>query len=465
MYSSIADGGLSSSTSSTSTTEARPAQDGSFNIVHSGSDDLSKQLQAALERADIRLARHLLSLGADPLWLNDEQETSLHTAALCGNVECIKLLLDECGLPADSNPGATLEYRWLGPDTPLMHAASYGHLDAAKLLIERNACVNYRSFSPEGVRFSILLAAVESGHLQVAQLLSSHGATRHFLAGHTAQSTSRRAASSEEREAEAAGWDRLREWLAQSRDWQPLHHLEFLTVPRTISLLRDGHSPKAATQRSGTPADRARQLLVQHGIGGGRSSRASISSTSSSEEERTEEERSAELIVQADGPWSPESHYLRPWGCRQRACDVLHVCYALRRTLSEAGRVPQLNDQSLVDVWIDHVVPVVLALEEGSPFLRTYAEDRKVEPPRPPAKVVEVAEEEAGGPAASSQQGAAAAGEVEEEEEQDVDENEVLTLEEALEELARVHGSKRKTSTSSTSSLSVQSLEDAEARV
>ena len=73
------------------------------------------------------------------------------------------MLLDECDVKADCNPGATIEYRWLGPDTPLMHAAANGHLEASRLLIERHADVNYRSFDAEGTRHSVLLAAVESG--------------------------------------------------------------------------------------------------------------------------------------------------------------------------------------------------------------------------------------------------------------------------------------------------------------
>ena len=268
----------------------------------------------------------------------------------------LQMLLDECDVKADCNPGATIEYRWLGPDTPLMHAAANGHLQAARLLIERHADVNYRSFDAEGTRHSVLLAAVESGHLEVAQLLSSYSATRNWLHGYSASSPVVRPISSEEREAASAGWQALRDWLCLSREWTPLHHIEALTVARTRQLLRDGGCQCDPLSRVQTPAERACQLLdaAAHGHG--------------ADAPCAEAMRCAAMIVKAEGPWSPESHQLRPASQRRRALDVLRVCYALKRPGGLFGHVssPAL-DNALLDVWVGHVIPSVLQAERGTP--------------------------------------------------------------------------------------------------
>ena len=352
---------------------------------------LSQRLFHVVEQGDVATARLLLSQGASPLWLNEEQETSLHAAAMGGHVDAIQvsdaffsaansttdavhllsrqLLLDECRLAADCNPGATLECMWLGPDTPLTHAAAAGHVEAARLLLDRHADVNYRSFSAEGVRQSVLLAAVCAGQQGTAMLLSSYGATRHWLGGCSATTDSTRPVSSEEQEAALGGCRALSEWLVMSRQWTPLHHLESLTVARTRRLLREGASPSARGHARGTtPAERARTMLAGGHEGGGSSSssRGGGSSSSSSEAALpapTEEaRRCAALVLQADGPWSPESHALRPEGGRRRACELLRMCYGLKRASAWAANM----DNALLDVWIGSIIPSVLACESST---------------------------------------------------------------------------------------------------
>ena len=81
--------------------------------------------------------------------------------------------------------------------------------------------------------------------------------------------------------------------------------------------------------------------------------------------------------MQASGLWSVESHALRPQAHRQRACDVLRACYELiwqheSSSGSACSGEWRIVDDALLDVWIGHVIPAVLAAESGSDFLDTY---------------------------------------------------------------------------------------------
>ena len=458
--------------------------------------ELSSRLHAAVSRGDMAAARWLISQGADPLWLNEDLECTLHAACTAGKVETIAFLVDDCGVPVDANPGGTLHNMWLGPETPLTNAAAMGHVGAVQFLLERRADVNYRAFSAEGTRRSVLLTAVEGGHLETAQILSSYRASRHWLHGYSQASACRastitRSITGEEREAEAAGNARLRGWLCASRTWTPLHHIEVLSPERTRRLLREGENPHGRAQNASdddgcTPLDRAQQLLQEDaavreaalrapsprvsprasprssprssprgsprqtprslrssdaatssvslaasaagsdqaashadratsdhedttftGLGGGgaqagmliagsltSSRRSSVTSLDDGEGSSadgrpsapprlpgmltTRQRRSAEMIVSAAGPWSVESHTLRPLAQRRRAVDLVHICYGLKRDCMRE------QPYALLDAWLGNVIPAVLEAEAQTAFLASYASDGRPGEAAPP---------------------------------------------------------------------------------
>jgi ankyrin repeat protein len=87
-------------------------------------------------------------------------ETALMLAALKGNTETVKLLLEK---------GASINHPgW----TPLMYSALNNRLDIARLLIGRGAQVN--STADNGT--TALMMAAREGHLQMVLLLLEHNA-------------------------------------------------------------------------------------------------------------------------------------------------------------------------------------------------------------------------------------------------------------------------------------------------
>jgi hypothetical protein len=84
-------------------------------------------LMMACLRGQADVARKLIARGAD---VNKTGWTPLHYAATKGHVEIIRMLLDESAYIDAESPNGT---------TPLMMAAMYGTPDAVKLLIDEGA--------------------------------------------------------------------------------------------------------------------------------------------------------------------------------------------------------------------------------------------------------------------------------------------------------------------------------------
>lgn len=87
-----------------------------------------------------------------------EGMTAINYAALSGNIECLKILLDN---------GAKIETTGKMRMTPLICAASKGHLEAVKYLLENGAKINAK----DKLKRNSLILAVRNGHLHIATIL------------------------------------------------------------------------------------------------------------------------------------------------------------------------------------------------------------------------------------------------------------------------------------------------------
>ena len=225
--------------------------------------------------------RGLLSMRGSAGW------TPLVYAARKGNARATAFLL-EAGVDVDQGT----QYG----NTPLYYACQGGHAECAELLLGAGASVD---LADELDRTPLWKACIH-GYIQLAQLLSSYGANRTFYDGRTAEALS----------AARNNHHALTEWLALSREWSPLHHLEFLSPERTRALLRGGADLHLApsTGDTATPLERARQLAPASA--------------------------SASLVVRAAGPWSTTTHELFGDAERARAVALAHSLYHvyLRRT-------------------------------------------------------------------------------------------------------------------------------------
>lgn len=96
--------------------------------------------------------------------LSEDGETALHRAASRGHVQAAKLLLDR-GATVDAADGEGV--------TPLVLAAYRGHTDVVKLLLERGAFVNAQE-KRNGL--SSLSHAVGRGDRELVAVLLAHGA-------------------------------------------------------------------------------------------------------------------------------------------------------------------------------------------------------------------------------------------------------------------------------------------------
>jgi ankyrin repeat protein len=97
----------------------------------------------------------------------------INTAASMGDLNRVKELLDED--PSLANRVSDYVTYYVGSGSPLKNAASRGHMDVVKLLLQRGADPN---LPEEGIapRGHALYSAVANKHFEVAKLLLEHGA-------------------------------------------------------------------------------------------------------------------------------------------------------------------------------------------------------------------------------------------------------------------------------------------------
>ena len=180
---------------------------------------------------------------------------------------------------------------------PLFLACMRDHAKCAELLLGAGASVDLTTYD-----LSPLRIACYHGHTQCAQVLSSYGANRDLSNGTTAEWISA-----------LYGHHALAEWLALSREWSPLHHLEFLSPERTRALLRGGADLHItpSTGDTATPLERAYHLAPANA--------------------------SASLVVRAAGPWSTTTHELFGDAERSRAVTLAHSLYHVYLRRMEHG--------------------------------------------------------------------------------------------------------------------------------
>ena len=210
--------------------------------------------------------------------------------------------------------------------TRLLVACAHGDTEVIATLLDANPeLVNQGRPDP-------IYMALHFGEFGIVRVLSSYGASRLISFAANQFETLANIAT-------RLGHHELAAWLAATRNWTPLHHLEFHTRGRTRKLLRDGADIHAEVKPFGvTPLSIAQDLAA--------AARPVI--------------HSAFLVLEAAKPWSRETHHLFPAAARARAVEL----WPLGFRLSQQYQFPY------EDVWMTFVMP--------------HAVTRDYTPPPPP---------------------------------------------------------------------------------
>jgi ankyrin repeat protein len=118
------------------------------------------------------------------------------TACHEGDLERVRELLDQD--PSLANRVSEYVTYYLGSGAPLRNAAAKGHIEIAKLLLERGTDPNLREegIAPHG---HALYSAVANGHYEIAKLLLEHGAYPNPEVESSADALSRAISNSDQR--------------------------------------------------------------------------------------------------------------------------------------------------------------------------------------------------------------------------------------------------------------------------
>ena len=136
-------------------------------------------LSAAVQIGDAELVRLLLSSGADPNRKHPDGTTAL---TWCGNAEIMTLLLD-AGASARHELGERMEF------FSLQSAAEDGDMERLRLLLDRGDAECQLNRFTAGLAWTPLHHAATGGHLEAAQLLIDAGADPNLIddtSGYTA---------------------------------------------------------------------------------------------------------------------------------------------------------------------------------------------------------------------------------------------------------------------------------------
>ena len=249
----------------------------------------------------------LIARGADVNAVNQAQGITVLALACYHSNIASQLLAAGADINKAGHTGAT----------PL-HVASNRHCaDVLSLLLSAGAEVNKADIDG----WPPMYDAVFMRNIEGVKLLSSYGATRTWPNGDTAESFAARMNRTE-----------VLNWLVSTRHWTtPLHHLEIIDAARARALLRDGaniHAASPNVQDAPTPVSLAQELKTAQEAPDG---------------------SPADLVLQAARPWSRQTHALFPARARERAWALVLIGQRLSR-----------NEQALMDVWLDVVMPQVV---------------------------------------------------------------------------------------------------------
>ena len=112
--------------------------------------------------------------------------------------------------------------------TKLLIACAYDRTEVAATLLDANPDLVNQAREPDPIYM-----ALHFGEFGIVRVLSSYGASRLISFAANQFETLANIAT-------RLGHHELAAWLAATRNWTPLHHLEFHTRGRTRKLLRDG---------------------------------------------------------------------------------------------------------------------------------------------------------------------------------------------------------------------------------
>ena len=304
-------------------------------IDRSFGPDGDTPLIVSVSHGDVATAKVLIDAGADIGRADAHGRSPLYMSCFMSHPCCTALLVDA---------NADLEQSTDANATPLYGAAlgnrcvCCSHRCVA-ILCDAGAVVDASTV----LGSTPMMVACQHGHLGLAMLLSSYGASRepHRFEGDLPKTWWARDL------AEEMDHDDLVAFLDASDDFTPLHHIEVLGPERTLELLHGGAWSPIAGHVS--PATRAKNYML-----------------------RNPTDEAAQLIVRAGQPWSPTTHLVWSDAHRTRARELLSIGGLLRK---------KLEDGSVLDWWVAHVMPHAVAWDVEPPLPTLPNREDKLDKP------------------------------------------------------------------------------------
>ena len=130
-------------------------------------DDM-KTIQLSRKGSFTELRKHLNAGNQENLDIQDENgNTALILAALCGHVKCVEVLLQK---------GASADHQNKYGNTALILAALYGHVQCVEVLLQKEASVDHQNKYGN----TALIATARGGHINIVRNLLCHKANIHL---------------------------------------------------------------------------------------------------------------------------------------------------------------------------------------------------------------------------------------------------------------------------------------------